>query len=319
MRRDRRAPIRAFDHGAVESRVGKVSAVIALACCLTASVPAPPWGAQGHEMAARAAAGVLPADMPAFFRNATEQLVWLDPEPDRWRDRNARAMDQAFRYDHYIDFENGYPPLVDAPDRFAYLAELYAAGVADPAGDAGFLPYRIEELYQRLASSWARWSRTSPGSPERHWIEARILNDAGILGHYVTDGSQPHHTTIHFDGWDSDTPNPEGFTTERGFHGRFETDFVAANVELDDITSRMPDAPTSIAGDARYSVLNFLFESHQAVPRLYELERDIGFSTGRNQADPAAIDFAAGRLAAGSAMLASLWWSAWLEGSASGR
>lgn len=265
-------------------------------------------------MAARAAAQTLPETMPAFFRDATEQLVWLDPEPDRWRDFEARAMDQAWRYDHYIDFENLPDGALDAPDRFAFLTELYAAGLRNPARDAGFLPYRIEELYQRLVSSWRRWHQLHRGSPERSWIEARILNDAGIMGHYVTDGSQPHHTTIHFNGWDADTPNPEGYTTDREFHARFETEFVSRHVQLEDIVSRVPASPESVIEDTRYQILDFLFESHQAVPRLYQLDRDVGFAPGRGEAATEARDFAAERLASGSAMLASLWWSAWLEG-----
>lgn len=295
-------------------RVLRTAALFSLVACASASTATVPWGARGHEMAARAAAGTLPSDMPAFFREATDQLVWLDPEPDRWRDFEARAMDQAWRYDHYVDFENLPTGALDAPDRFAYLGELYAAGLRSPARDAGFLPYRIEELYQRIVSSWTRWGRSAAGSEEREWIEARILNDAGILGHYVTDGSQPHHTTIHFNGWDSDTPNPEGYTTDGDFHSRFETAFVSAHVRLDDLTTRVPDSPSSVVGNSRYAVLDFLFESHQAVPRLYELDRDVGFEAGV-EASADARAFAADRLAAGSTMLASLWWSAWLEGS----
>jgi hypothetical protein len=292
------------------------ASVIAVALCAATPTDTPPWGAHGHRIAARAAAATLPDEMPAFFRDATDQLVWLDPEPDRWRDFEARAMDQAWRYDHYVDFENLPDGALDAPDRFAFLGELYAAGMRSPARDAGFLPYRIEELYQRLVSSWERWERSRPGSDERGWIESRILNDAGILGHYVTDGSQPHHTTIHFNGWDADTPNPEGFTTDRELHARFETEFVSAHVQLEHIVARVPDRPSSVAGNSRYAVLDFLWESHEAVPRLYELDRDVGFAHA-GSAPPAARDFVADRLAAGSAMLATLWWSSFVEGTGS--
>lgn len=262
-------------------------------------------------MAARAAMEVLPAEVPTFFHEATDQLVWLDPEPDRWRDRRYRAMDEAWAYDHYIDFENIPEGALDAPDRFGYLGELYAAGLRNPARDGGFLPYRIEELYQRLVNGWRRWRSAAPGSDERAWLEARIINDAGILGHYVTDGSQPHHTTIHFNGWDEDTPNPEGFTEERGFHSRFESGFVSAHLEQGDVrehTSQPGNAPS----DVRYEVLNFLFESHEEVETLYRLDRDFGFEP-RGRPAPEAHAFAAERLGAGATMLAELWWWAWLE------
>ena len=76
-----------------------------------------PWGFLGHEMAAHAAVLALPASMPDFFRSAGEQLVYLDPEPDRWRNFSMREMDQAFSYDHYIDMENVPTGALDAPDR----------------------------------------------------------------------------------------------------------------------------------------------------------------------------------------------------------
>ena len=81
---------------------------------------------------------------------------------------------------------------------------LYEAGIERPERDAGFLPFRIVELYQRIVSGWLRW-RAEEDPLRRSWIEQRIVNDAGILGHYVTDASQPHHTTIHFNGWDLPT------------------------------------------------------------------------------------------------------------------
>ena len=271
-----------------------------------------PWGFAGHEMAARAAVAMLPAEMPAFFRAAGDQLVHLNPEPDRWRVRPQREMDQAFAYDHYIDLENVPDGALDAPDRFSYLRLLYRAGLERPERDAGFLPYRIVELYQRTVSGLRRWRREQ--DPERRgWIEERIVNDAGILGHYVTDASQPHHTTIHFNGWDADTPNPEGYTRDNRFHARFERYFVEAHVTDADLAGHLPaDALPSVAGAAREAVLEHIMEAHAEVETLYRLDRDVGFDPGKPAA-PATRDFAAERIAAGARMLAVLWWSAWVE------
>jgi len=36
------------------------------------------------------------------------------------------------------------------------------------------------------------------------FIEHKIVFYAGWLGHYVGDGSQPLHTTIHYNGWVDD-------------------------------------------------------------------------------------------------------------------
>ena len=273
-----------------------------------------PWGFLGHELAARVATEALPADMPVFFRNAADQLVYLDVEPDRWRDFNLREMDQAWNYDHFIDLENVPPGALTEPDRFTFLKALYDAGLEQPERDVGFLPYRILEMYQRLVTEWRMW-RDESDPQRRSWIEARILNDAGILGHYVTDASQPHHTTIHFNGWSARAPNPEGYTEDRSFHRRFESLFVEAHVTHDDVSRHAyRGTPRSVAGSARTAVMDYVDESHTHVEELYRLDRDVGFDPdGPTRA--ATRDFTAARLAAGADMLGWLWWSAWLESS----
>lgn len=304
----------AFARRSVRAARGPAIAGVVVAGTLgfAASHAPPPWGSAGHEMAARVAVAALPADMPAFFRDAGPQLVYLNPEPDRWRVWEQREMDQAFSYDHYIDLENVPEGVLDAPDRFVYLRMLYEAGLDRPERDAGFLPFRIVELYQRLASGWRRW-RAEENPERRAWIEERIVSDAGVLGHYVTDGSQPHHTTIHFNGWNLETPNPEGYTRDQQFHARFESLFVEAHVSYDDVAANArTGTPQSVAGSVRDAVMSHIAAAHAEVETLYRLDRDVGFDPER-PANPAARDFAAKRLAAGADMLAALWWSAWLE------
>ncbi len=269
-----------------------------------------PWGPRGHAMAARAAAGSLPATMPAFFRAAADQLEYLNPEPDRWRSRERTTMDEAFKYDHYIDLENVPPGALDEPDRFRFLGALYRAGIERPEQRVGFLPYRILELYERLVTEFALWRQAAPG-PERRWIEERIVNDAGILGHYVTDGSNPHHATIHFNGWAEGAPNPRNFTTDRSFHWRFESAFVDANVSAGDVAASLPGSAARLP-DVREAVMDLLRDSNGAVERLYELEQRYGFPE-EGPADPVAVAFAVERLARGAALLRDLWWTAWLE------
>ena len=289
------------------------SVIVLLALLLVAATePAPRrWGFMGHEMAAAAATTVLPSEMPAFFRDGGDQLVYLNPEPDRWRSRDLAAMDQAWSYDHYVDMENVPPGAMDAPDRYEFLAILYENGLEKPERDAGFLPYRIVEMYERLVTEWRMWR--NPRSPElRPFIEARILNDAGILGHYVTVATQPHHTTIHFNGWAEGEENPENYTDDRGFHSRFERFFVEAHVQQEDVDARVQDAPVSVAGNARAAVWSHIQEAHTHVETLYRLDRDFGFDP-EGESHPETRVFAADRLAAGSRMLATLWWSAWQE------
>ena len=192
-----------------------------------------------------------------------------------------------------------------------FLRALYDAGLERPERDAGFLPFRIVELYQRVVTEWRMW-RAETDPERRGWIEARIINDAGLLGHYVTDGSQPHHTTIHFNGWSPGAANPGAYTEDRRFHARFERDFVEAHVTQPDVSQPVERRPGSVAGTARAAVLDYLSASHATVDALYRLDKDVGFDPD-GPLHPEARDFAADRLAAGASMLAVLWHSAWDE------
>lgn len=275
---------------------------------LAGAAPDPPtWGEHGHEIAARAAATELPADMPGFFRARAAQLEYLNPEPDRWRSDRFPELDRAFSYDHFINLERVPEGALQASDRWSYLRALGAAGLERPES-VGFLPFRIVELTQRLTAGFRRWR--SADERERPWIEERIVNDAGLLGHYVTDASQPHHTTIHYDGWDPEAANPDSFSTERGFHARFESAFVSAHVDFGDLLPAMRWTPRRL-GEVRSAVFGYILETHGEVVPLYRLDREVGFEVGRPA--PEAVAFTVERLTAGASMLRDLWWTAWVD------
>lgn len=284
---------------AVVLAVGAVSASSALAI----------WGMHGHTMSGRAAATRLPAQMPLFFREATAQLAYLNPEPDRWRADTLRAMDEAFKYDHYIDWEVIPDSAIAARDRWGYLAVLRRTGLERPEREAGLLFFRVLELHQRLTTEFRLW-RTTTDPEQRRWIEQRIINDAGILGHYVTDGANPHHTSVHHNGWAKGYPNPRNYTTDNTFHRRFESDFVGARITLQDIQPRINATPRHLA-DTRTEVLAYLRQSHSQLERLYQLDQRNPFN--QQTTAPENKAFAVERLAAGANMLRDLWWSAWLN------
>ena len=283
--------------------------VLGLALVVSLGATPAPWGHDGHSMVGRAAAAHLPDNMPAFFRREAPRLSYLNYEPDRWRDNDMAEMNEAFRYDHYIDLENVPVAAREARDRFQYLDALYRQTTLErPERDGGFLPFRIVELYQRLETGFRRWREAS--GEERAWIEQRIVNDAGVLGHYVADGSDPHHATIHFNGWFPNAPNPRGFSTARDFHSRFESAFVSAAVEADEVRDGVHGDAEAL-GDVRRAVWAYISESNDLVERLYELEKDVGFEPENPHADAKA--FALERLTAGAEMLRRVWYTAWVN------
>lgn len=273
-----------------------------------ASATAPRWGQGGHLLVGRAAAERLPEEMPAFFRDAVDRLSWLNAEPDRWRDSRMPEADHAYQYDHFIDLEAIPIDALASPHRFAYLERMTRSNVARPER-LGLLPFRILEVMQRLTIGFRQW-RAAAEDQTRRWIEERILNDAGILGHFVADAANPHHTTIHFNGWDAESPNPEGYTTDRTFHRRFESDFVNARIAIAQLRPRAT-APARELTDPRADVMAFIQRSHARLRRLYDLEKMQTFNA--STASPEHRDFALERLAAGAEMLRSVWLTAWRQ------
>jgi hypothetical protein len=266
------------------------------------------WAEFGHKLSGRAAATELPKEMPKFFRKATNQLEYLNPEPDRWRSRTFVEMDAAFSYDHFVDMEMVPPAAFEARDRYAYLIALYQAGVQHPE-NAGLLSFHIVELYERLRTEFYLW-RNAKDQRTRGWIEERIINDAGVLGHYVSDGANPHHTSVHYNGWNKAYPNPNNFTTDNTFHRRFEDVFIKSHITINDLLPKVNKTPRLLE-NPRADILQYLRDSNSQVTRLYELEKRNTFNEQTTAPENKA--FAVERLLAGIQMLRNLWWTAWVQ------
>jgi len=270
------------------------------------------WGEAGHRITARAASAALPAEMPQFFRDAAPQLAYLNPEPDRWRARDESRLDAALEGatapDHFLDLEMIPAPrragALAAKDRYAFADSLRAASV-DPAS-AGALPFAMLEVTQRLRVAFRQWRRVQ-NDTERRWIEARIINDAGILGHFVADGSNPAHTSIHYNGWVG--ANPNGYATDNRFHGRFESAFVQTRVKLDDVQPAVR-SDAVVLPSLRPAITAYFMQTHGELERLYQLDKASPFNGEQQGVEHKA--FAVKRLAAGATMLRDLWWTAWI-------
>lgn len=271
------------------------------------------WGSDGHIFINQVAAENLPSDVPAFFRSAATELAYLGPEPDRWREDPDPALKSAQEPDHYIDLER-----LDWLDpfprgRYEFYQKLYEkrAQTTDTP-DAylpervGLQPYIVSEVFDRLKIAFREYRRLAEHHEPTAFVEHKIVFYAGWLGHYVADGSQPLHTTIHYNGWIG--ANPNGYATKGGIHSEFETAYVSRNVAAKDLRS-LVQAPEHFT-DPFESYLSYLRNSNRLVERVYQLDQAGGF---RDRGSKDAYDFTIHRLAAGSQMLVDLWYTAWLE------
>jgi len=293
----------------MRNRVIALTTLSIAMCLMFVSAPrSRAWGDDGHRFINLVAAQKLPDDMPAFFRNASTRLSYLGPEPDRWRD--TRELYSALREingpDHFVDIDKpeNFDGLPD--DRYKYTDWLRTHG-KDPKL-VGYLPYSILEGYEKVQVMFRLW-RDPQRAAEREQIEQNIVYYAGVLGHYVADGSQPLHATIHYNGWSGSTNS--NLSTREPLHGRFESEFVRARIKPDDFSSLVK--PAERLKDPFADIMKYLLETYSNVDKLYAMEKTARWE-GSN-ASPEAKKFVAERLAAGSQMLANLWYTAWLDSS----
>ena len=279
--------------------------------------PALGWGNEGHAYVNRVAAQKIPAEMPRFLQQAAAELAYLGPEPDRWRSPSEYSLKNAQEPDHFIDLERvaWLDPLPQA--RYEFYRKLYEkrAATADHSDDylpehVGLQPYIVLEIYGRLKASFREYRQLSASHQPTEPVEQAIIFYAGWLGHYVADGSQPLHTTIHYNGWIG--PNPKGYTTQHGIHAAFESTYMGQNITAKDFDN-LVHSPERLA-DPFAGYLDYLRESNRQVENVYMIEKAGGFN---GKGSPEAFTFTTRRLAAGAQMLLNLWYTAWLESATS--
>jgi hypothetical protein len=280
---------------------------------LVGNVPANGWGPDGHYMVARLAVAALPADMPPFIRREVQRLVFLNYEPDAWRDPDEEKLSPALRRghdpDHHFHLELFSLPDLP-PDRYSFFEALHREG-KKPA-EVGVLPYRAMELFQRVRVSFRQW-RSTRDKDIAAVLETRILDDAGILGHYIADAAEPLHVTVNHNGWGL-SENPEKYTRDNTLHARFEADFIRAHVHDGDVALLIRKVQRVNSG-LPY-VYSEIQRSYDQVIPLYRLENKSRFDSTNN--NPKAVAFAAERLADAASTLRDLWYEAY-RSSANGR
>ena len=275
--------------------------------------PAWPWGNEGHSAINRVAAEKLPSDMPAFLRNAADQLAYIAPEPDRWRQISELALKRSQEPDHFIKLE-----LIKGmdlpPDRYSFyraLAELREQTPGHPEEllpeHVGMQPYAAIEVYERLVVAMREYRRAMVEHDSPAFAEANAIFYAGWLGHYVGDGANPMHTTVNYDGWVG--PNPKGYTTSSTVHWKMEGVFVAANMRKLQFADLVPAQP-QLLRNPFHDYMQYLNDSHSYVEEAYQLEKAGGFE---GQGSAASRDFIRQRLAAGATMLRNMWYTAWIQ------
>jgi hypothetical protein len=311
--------------------VTAVAALTVISVLSTSSVNA--WGIKGHTIIGEAAMASLPAELPPFMRAEASQqeIIYLQAEEDRLKidEDHETAWAREWTTDHYLDIADddligGAVSITALPatrDDFDNLLQ-HAQHPIDPYS-VGFLPYAILEGYEQVRSDFALW-RFATAQESRATGSARksaaamvteranlTIHDIGICSHFVGDGSQPLHVTIHYNGW-GPYPNPEDFTESKSTHADFESAFVGRYLTAADVVAEV-GRPQVFSAVPLAEIERYLQTTHTQVRPFYALEKGGAF----NLSDTAsvghrkAIEFTTQRLAAASQMLDSLILTAW--------
>jgi hypothetical protein len=264
------------------------------------------WGEKGHLIVNRLAVDAATPKLPEFMKAGRDHLIYNSYEPDRWREEAGTPMSVAQAPDHFFDSEYWGSISTIEPNRYLFMEKVAERKIKLEA--IGYLPYAIIEYYGRLVNAFRHW-RESKTAADRDTARANAIFYAGVIGHYVADGSQPLHMTIHFNGWVNGAPNPKDYTKDRHLHARYEIDYVNAAIQ-DFIVRPKVVAPTRL-NDVFGSIKQYLTQTFSDVEPLYELEKSGEFNPLRPQ--PKGTDFIATQIARASTMLGSLWYTAWLE------
>jgi len=314
----------------VQIRLKTLIVITALACASIAHA----WGGVGHiaitELALDGAAG----GMPNWINNALfhQRVAFMCNEPDRRRGAGLVALDHENSPEHYIDIDQlpdfgltfeGLPRL-----RYDYVLAMGVAMERDPerlardpddvAGvywSPGFLPYAMMEDYTKLVSVYrvCRVLETlAPDDPQRalelEQARAEAAYHMGLLSHWVGDGAQPLHTTIHHHGWIGE--NPEGYTTERAFHSYIDdhvVDHHGLRARALVGTVRIEPIAVADASDPWPEVCAHIGRAFALVEPLYRLERDDRLEQDEGR------DFILDRFRDGAGTLAGLYLAAWRQ------
>lgn len=276
------------------------------------------WGGRAHDVIDRAAINALPADGPVFLKKYVDYIAASSGVPDSWRG-SSTPFSKIEEDPNHGWFREQFAFMKTIPrSRYEFVIALYQENQrlkeSDPAQASrmnvrwtGTLPYAAAEVYGHLVAGMRglRYARAH-GQPTEYF-EQNCAFYAFWLGHYIGDGGQPMHDSMHSDGWRGPNPNHYG---DGNVHGRFESEYVdRIQLKEGDIAARIK-SPGHLNGDVFESILAYLNTSGDRVEEVFKLDKRGAFNDVK---DHEAREMVYSQTSAAAAMLRDLIYRAWLE------
>ncbi len=282
------------------------------------ALPALAWGPRAHAVINRVAVDSLPPGDLDFLKPHADYIVARASIPDSWRGVSEPFLKIVEDPNHgWFREQFEFLPTARMPrSRYEFVLALYKERERIKADNptsaqlmnvrwTGTLPYAAVETFERLKTGMRLW-RMAPDAQRKHFLELDIAHYIGRLGHYVGDGAQPMHVTIHHDGWVG--PNPNNYSTDPRIHGKMETAFVNL-IELSDtdILDRIGDAKR--LDDPFQAMLEALDAARADVESIYQLDQKGAWEDAQH---PQAREMVYRCSANGARLLRDLIYTAWL-------
>jgi hypothetical protein len=304
---------------------------------MLASQPAGAWWLTGHTVINRTGIATLPAEVPDFLKRQIDWIGARSMVPDSWRDTTEPSLRAIEIPNHnwYLENTAVLPSVPRSRNEFIVMADGLSfplpsgpgrgngpsgAAANVPAGGPGFspgvgsvrgvrntgtLPYAMFENYERLKVAFRVWRGLRAKHEDTGFVELDAAFYAGWLGHYVADGGNPLHTSVHHNGWVGE--NPKRYAQDRYIHDRFEGEFVDL-IGLTEKHIRDRVAAPQVLADPFAAFLAYLDRSHTRVEQVYVLDQRHAYEDASNTE---ARELVFTCTAEASAMLRDLVYTAW--------
>ena len=167
------------------------------------------WGERGHDIVARVAVRHLVShgnkNFYRPFQKREFMMGHLSNVPDIiWKAKDMDERERAINGPtHYINLElaiENPESLFDLPRSYAEFESL--TNIQDPqlSKEVGSAPWRIAQLQRLMVDSLKQAARAGNTDEFIRHVNIALLY-GGIMGHFVGDLANPHHTTEDHDGW----------------------------------------------------------------------------------------------------------------------
>jgi hypothetical protein len=201
------------------------------------------WGTYGHEHINHAAVMALPSPLQTFFYNHIDFITTESVVPDL---RKYTLSDKAENPRHFIDLEN-FGTLDSLPLTMAAAKGKYDEKFLQ---QNGILPWFMMDMMDKLTKAF-KDKKTS-----------EILFIAGDLGHYLGDAHMPLHTSVNYDGQQ---------TNQKGIHAFWESQLP----ELFGDTYNFNVGEAKYITNVQQEIWSILASSHALVDTLMNAEKAV--------------------------------------------